>query len=90
MWHRNGQNLGLQVWEHQVTREGRREGAAVPAPKAMVVPCPSPGLPAGHLSPEHGQQGQHSTLKLGEAGCEHRPWLGKARRGDEDVNFRIY
>lgn len=28
--------------------------------------------------------------QLGEAGCEHRTWFGKARRGDEDVNCRIY
>lgn len=78
--------MGLQLWEPQ----GGREGVAVPAARAMV-PLPLPRAASWAPQPlGHWQQGMHSTLRVGEFGWEQRTWLGKARWGDEEMNFRIY
>lgn len=82
--------MGLQAWEHHVTREGGREGVAVPLHKAMVPLHVTSAASWALLLLEHWQEGKPTILKVGELGYGRRTCLGKIRWGDEEMNVRIY
>lgn len=73
--------MGLQAWEHHVTREGGREGVAVPLHKAMVPLHVTSAASWALLLLEHWQEGNPTILKVGRAWLWTKNLLRKDKVG---------